>query len=283
MIASWLNLQDCLRRFWDRLGPIQNPEYDADLSHVHVSDFGNIAYENIPTTDVEKILEKLQQKVSLFRSKGSIPFVVGGTKELSFATIRGTQVTPGRKLGVINLSDTIDAQPCYDYNKIDQCSWLRVLLEKKTEMNGNIELVCLGSVGDRITKEGKEFIETNTDKHNIIFNKDLSKHTSEALSRGASLFKEALNFLSACDEVHLILSLEVINSSFCPGVSNPLTVGGFTVEDITDIFLEAGRSSKIVSVDISGFNPAVEDFRTGRLISALIYYFVLGYSSRVKQ
>ena len=42
------------------------------------------------------------------------------------------------------------------------------------------------------------------------------------------------------------------------------------------MLLEAGQSSAIVSVDINGYNPGVEDWRTGRLVVTLFYYLVLG-------
>jgi len=43
---------------------------------------------------------------------------------------------------------------------------------------------------------------------------------------------------------------------------------------------QSGRNKKIVSVGISDYNPMAEDWRTGRLISNMFYYFLLGYLSR---
>jgi hypothetical protein len=36
----------------------------------------------------------------------------------------------------------------------------------------------------------------------------------------------------------------------------------------------------VVSVDLSDFNPASEDFRTGTLVANLLYFFLLGFSKR---
>ena len=35
-------------------------------------------------------------------------------------------------------------------------------------------------------------------------------------------------------------------------------------------------------MDVSEFNPDVEEYRTGRLVAYMFYYFALGYSLRNK-
>lgn len=59
-----------------------------------------------------------------------------------------------------------------------------------------------------------------------------------------------------------------------------MVTGGLTSEEIIEILLLAGMQKNIVSVDLSEFNPASEDFRTGTLVANLIYFFLLGLSKR---
>jgi formiminoglutamase len=59
-----------------------------------------------------------------------------------------------------------------------------------------------------------------------------------------------------------------------------MVTGGLTAEEIIEILLMAGMNSQVISVDISDFNPASEDFRTGTLVANLIYFFLLGLSKR---
>ena len=49
-------------------------------------------------------------------------------------------------------------------------------------------------------------------------------------------------------------------------------------EEILEImaFLGEELKGKVLGVDICDFNPTNEDFRTGNLISAMVYYFLLG-------
>jgi len=47
-----------------------------------------------------------------------------------------------------------------------------------------------------------------------------------------------------------------------------------------DICFEAGRNPKVKLVDISEYNPKIEEYRTGRLIGHMFSYFIYGYSQR---
>lgn len=61
------------------------------------------------------------------------------------------------------------------------------------------------------------------------------------------------------------------------GVSCPANVG-LTAEEALDICYWAGRNPAVALVDISEYNPKIEDYRTGRLVANMFYYFLLGRS-----
>lgn len=44
--------------------------------------------------------------------------------------------------------------------------------------------------------------------------------------------------------------------------------------------LLCGRSKKVRLIDLSEYNPRVEDYRTGRLAATLFYFFALGVLMR---
>ena len=37
-----------------------------------------------------------------------------------------------------------------------------------------------------------------------------------------------------------------------------------------------GRDKRVKSIDITDYNPTVEDYRTGYLFGNMIYYFIVG-------
>lgn len=67
-------------------------------------------------------------------------------------------------------------------------------------------------------------------------------------------------------------------SAYCPGVSRP-SIFGLTVEEIIEIVYLAGKV--VVSIDITDYNPTIEDYRTGFLLGNLIYYFILSNGEKI--
>jgi formiminoglutamase len=65
------------------------------------------------------------------------------------------------------------------------------------------------------------------------------------------------------------------------GVSSKCSQG-LSTEEIIEILKIAGFSSqKFVAVEISDYNPFIEDWTTGRLVATMFYYFALGFSMRL--
>ena len=80
----------------------------------------------------------------------------------------------------------------------------------------------------------------------------------------------------------LSISLEAIEGVI--GVSSPNVHGGLTTEEITEICYISGKySNKLVAIDVTDYNPFKEDWRSGRLLATMFYYFTLGYSMRLSQ
>ena len=51
-----------------------------------------------------------------------------------------------------------------------------------------------------------------------------------------------------------------------------------TSEEIVEIMWLGGLDRRIKSIDITDYNPLIEDYRTGYLISHMIYNFINGRS-----
>jgi arginase family enzyme len=61
-----------------------------------------------------------------------------------------------------------------------------------------------------------------------------------------------------------------------------MVIGGFTAEEMIEIMHLCGRHSSVKSIDITGYNPSMEDYRTGKFISSLVYYAIMGLALRNK-
>lgn len=76
--------------------------------------------------------------------------------------------------------------------------------------------------------------------------------------------------------------IDAIKSSDCPGVSAPGAIG-LSSEDALQICFMAGKNPKVRLFDMSEYNPLIEEYRTGRLVATLFYYFAMGVASRSLQ
>lgn len=82
------------------------------------------------------------------------------------------------------------------------------------------------------------------------------------------------------DQIYLSINVENIEGAV--GVTANTTVGGFTTEEAIEICYLAGlKLGKLVAIDINEYNPYVEDWRTGRLVATMFYYFILGLAQRL--
>ena len=85
--------------------------------------------------------------------------------------------------------------------------------------------------------------------------------------------------------VHLSINLETIEG--LRGVSTNCLSGGISTEDCVAMCFTAayklGKQGILGSIDISEYNPYVEDQQTGRYVATLFYYLALGLSMALQE
>jgi formiminoglutamase len=93
-----------------------------------------------------------------------------------------------------------------------------------------------------------------------------------------SLIKSAENSNS---DIFISFDIDSIISSSCPGVSAPATIG-LSSQQACDISFYAGQSFQVKLMDMSEFNPLIEDYRTGKLVALIFYHFILGRAKAIR-
>lgn len=104
----------------------------------------------------------------------------------------------------------------------------------------------------------------------------------EPITQAGIVFRNILHKATEDKEINQIalsISLEAIEDVL--GVSNRCK-NGLSTEEITEIVKLAGfYSQKLVAIDISDYNPFIEDWSTGRLVASIFYWFALGLSIKL--
>ena len=109
----------------------------------------------------------------------------------------------------------------------------------------------------------------------------LDKENSLVFTQAGQCLQTLLADLSqTSDLIFFSFDVDSIDSQFCPGVSAPSVVGGLSESEALEMCYLAGLFPKVSMVDFSEYNPAVDIFRTGRLLSNMFYQFCKGLSQR---
>jgi len=257
------------RKVSKRVGTVFNPEFDIDIvnSGVLLSDAGDI----IGNLELEKAHQVLHEKVFKIISEGGIPFVIGGGNDQSYPNALGllkhNKDSPC-KVGVINIDAHLDVRPKKD-GLVHSGSPFRMLLEEPSFKGKNfIEFACQGV---QCSKAHVEYLKEKGSE--VMWLSEIQKDGP------VKRFKKALENLEAT-EVFVSFDIDSIQSGDCPGVSCPALIG-LTAQEALDICFESGKSGKVKLLDVSEYNPDIEEYRTGRLIGYMFSYFVYGFIQRL--
>lgn len=277
---------EAFRRFLPKIGTLVNREYDIDLRPLSVLDFGDIP----ASQTLEEAHKSLSSKVEQILATGAVPFVVGGGNDQSIANAQGLLRYLNQtktSVGVVNIDAHLDVRPLKEGGLAHSGSPFRQLLADPTFQALDGHFVEFASQGHQCSAEHWDFLK-NHKNATILPLSGLRGNTLGGLShqhkhaRGVEdSFYDLLDG-SIGDAVFVSFDVDSIQSSDCPGVSAPGTIG-LTAQEALNICYLSGLSPRVKLVDVSEYNPTAEEFRTGRLLVLMFYYFLLGYAQRPKE
>lgn len=278
---------DCLRRFIPKIGPVVNCELGIDLSGFSVSDYGNIE-----ASDFEACHEKLRSKVLTILNKpqNPVPFIIGGGNDQSVSNGLAFLFMCSQRSKhpvIINIDAHLDVRPLDDQNRIHSGCAFRVLTSDLLFKSQQGNLIEFASQGSQCAAAHVRYVEENNGK--IHWLREIRRKRTcqrsgirETVTQAGQYFEEILNQLAENDFLFISFDVDSISCAYCPGVSCPSVDGGLTADEAIEIAFLAGNDGRVKVFDLSEYNPAVEDFRTGRLLANMFYYFCLGVKSRVR-
>ena len=130
-------------------------------------------------------------------------------------------------------------------------------------------LIEFASQGSQCSIDHVNYIRTRSPQATILWFNQIKDRLSETF---LSLLQSAEDSSSS---IFVSFDIDSILSSSCPGVSCPATVG-LSSDQACQLAFLAGQSSRVKLFDLSEFNPIVEQYRTGKLVSLIFYHFLLG-------
>ena len=258
-----------------RCGALRNPELGVDLGPLHVATVGAWLTEADSSSSLEESHELLSGRVGGVLAAGALPFVVGGSNDQSYANAAALLAHcagGGRPVACVNIDAHLDVRP-RKLGKVHSGSPFRLLLEdERFEAKNFVEFAAQGSQcsqihADWVTEKGAR----------IMWLSQVKKHAGGA----AGAFRELLASWPENAAGFVSFDLDSVSSEYAPGVSCPGVVG-LSAEDALGICFAAGEHPSVTMVDLSEFCPEAESYRTGKLVAAMFYHFLLGYEKRLQ-
>lgn len=259
------------------------------IDRIKIYDFGdvfhNLLFENSWLESYKIAFHRIKEFLN--NNYNSTLFFVGGTNDITFINVQSYyEVFPLKKLGIININAHLEVENPKK-SKLCSNSIFKIITEEKNFLDTGSILEHFAVQGAQNTQSAFDFIKKNKNKcfwleKNI---RKFEKTNHDFLNTQAGqLFEKNLQEL--CNKVdNLIISfdLDCIHSCFCPGVSTPSVIGGLSDVEALELVYLSGKCQKTISFNLIGYNPAVENLKTRKLVSLLFYEFCRGISERSNQ
>jgi formiminoglutamase len=256
-----------------RTGTVVNAEYDdLDLrKYLKISDGGNINED----LTLEEAHQQLEKRIDQLISKEKIPFVVGGGNDQSYPNVSAL-LNHSKSIVVINIDAHLDVRPLKENNKAHSGSPFRLLCEdQRFYQNPSNRFIEFASQGSQCSIEHVNYLRSKSSLTQIIWYQSIR---DDPLTPFRSLIKLAEEQKS---DIFVSFDIDSIISSSCPGVSAPATVG-LTAQQACDIAFYSGQSFQVKLMDLSEYNPLIEEYRTGKLVTQIFYHFILGRAKAIR-
>ena len=278
-------------------GSLVNPESDIDISSIPLADAGNVP-KNLSLNEAHQVLASVVSKVL---SYGAIPIVIGGSSDQSYYSVLGLISVIGGNIGVAVVNSALSVKGLgsdIDKTMCAETTVLNLLEDAKFSppINGigsmnNCEgrLVVFGCQGTSCTRAQVEYVQERGGSVRWL-NKDI-RQSCDLFSNTANIAATTSSFIDTLKalgnnsltgrsrSVCVSLNLQSICSKDFPGASAPNTVG-FHVEEILSVAHACGTDPNVCMLDLSEFNPDVEELVSANVIGQIIYNFILGVTKR---
>lgn len=219
-------------------------------------DVGDIVHDQL-----EMMHDALGEVVAAVIQEDKIPVILGGGHETAYGHFLGYEKA-SRQVSIVNLDAHADVRPLQD-GLGHSGSPFRQALEHPSATA--IKYQVLGLQPQSVSGEHLQYLDEKG--ANYSFREEYS------LNRLRETLAPPAPIMATFD-------VDVVDSSYAPGVSAPCT-NGLSSQDLLEAMYLAGLSPNVHSIDVVEVNPSLDiDNRTAKLAALGIWNFIRGVSRR---
>ncbi|RIJ42364.1 formimidoylglutamase [Pontibacter oryzae] len=218
-----------------------------------------------PSGNLEDAQQQLGKKVDALLKHGYRPLVLGGGHETAFGHFLGLERSSGGfRLGILNFDAHFDLRS-YTQQASSGTPFLQIANSLQASGNDFVyKVLGLQEYGNTaaLFKTASELNVTYTLAGQV------------QMHRLKQLEQDLQAFLDSVDLVYLTLDMDVFAAAYAPGVS-AVNALGLQPEVVLELMRQVAQSGKLLSMDVTELNPALDiDSRTAKLGAAILYQMV---------
>lgn len=241
-----------------RVGAQQGPDAIREkfgnmalMNDITIGDFGNISTDE---TYVENVQTEYADMIEKTHPLAKFHMLLGGGHDISYAHYKGLrQLYPHQSIGVINIDAHFDLR---DANQATSGTGFKQIIDE--DPYAGYLVLGIQQAGNtqhlfNIAKErGVEYV--------------LAEHIDQD-----STNESIASFIDKYDVIMLTLCLDVIDSTYAPGVSAPCSFG-LSPKQVLRLILEVLKHDKTQHISIAEMNPEYDiDGRTAKMVGHIMF------------
>lgn len=242
-----------VRRAYDNLESY-DVFYDVDFTKTAMCDIGDLYV----TEDPDDTVDSVEQVVSIIRSDGKIPIMIGGEHSITGGSIRNY-----KDHGMI----IIDAHSDFRYEYMGHKNNHACATRRSLEVLGEGKIFSFGTRSTSI----EEFQDPDYKKVDFLRSETIHRDGIQEVYRSVES--------KLPDKMYFSIDMDGIDPAFAPGVGTPEPYG---LKDTDVRYLIRKVSKKTYGFDVLEFTPDFDNGNTAMLAAKLIQDFVGSRESKIK-
>jgi arginase family enzyme len=239
------------------------------LAELNIVDYGDFAVDRM---SVERSIDHVHDMVKSVVDVGTVPFLVGGDRSMSYPTVRAVAAARAVPLTVVALGAHYDLEPTAAHTLSDRDALYRLLMEGHV---AGSDLIQVGLRGPRPSRAAFEWLRTQGVRYHTM---------AEVESRGwEAVMARVLDEATASgNPVYITLDVSVLDPSNLTAAGRAVP-GGLTVRELAPLLRRLCAETEIAGFELMDLAPMLDFSQNSALVSNHLMNACLGGMALRKQ
>ncbi len=223
------------------------------MAVLNIVDYGDFAVDRM---SVERSIDHVHDMVKSVADVGTVPFLVGGDRSMTYPTVRAVAASRAVPLTVVQLGAHYDAEPTAAHTLSDRDALYRLLTEG--HVSGS-NLIQVGLRGPRPSRESFEWLREQGVRYHTMA--EVEAHGWDAVM--VRVLDEAV---ASGNPVYVTLDVSVLDPSNLAAAGRAVP-GGLTVRELAPLLRRLCAETDVAGFELMDLAPMLDFSQNSALVS----------------